>query len=103
MTKQHENFYRLQDGTQADPSDVSKGKDGVLRHKNGLAVLLDDKGEPQTIGQAAADNKNVEAASAGEDKKPDAEVEDKNAADDKPPPTMRPAPEVRRPEPPKTA
>lgn len=47
-------LYRLQDGTQADPKDVSKGKDGVWRHKNGLTVLLNDKGEPQTIGEAAA-------------------------------------------------
>lgn len=57
-------LYLLQDGTHADPSDVSKGKDGVLRHKNGLAVCLYQDGSPQTVGQDAVNNKNVEAAKA---------------------------------------
>lgn len=63
--KNLETLYRLPDGTQADPKDCSVGKDGVLRHKNGLAVVLDEHGEPQTIGDAAIANKNVEAAEAG--------------------------------------
>lgn len=67
MTKDIGNFYRLSDGTQADPKDVSTGKDGVMRHKNGLAVLLNEDGTPQTIGQEAVDNKNVEAAEGGKD------------------------------------
>lgn len=84
----HHDFYRLQDGTQADPADVTKGKDGVMRHKNGLAVLLKENGEPQTIGQEAVDNKNVEAANAG--RKPEAKPEvvaEKKA----PAPEMKPA------------
>lgn len=50
------NFYRLGDGTQADPADVSRGDDGVLRHKSGQAVALMDNGEPMTIGQTSIEN-----------------------------------------------
>lgn len=57
------NLYTLQDGTYADPKDCSKGKDGVLRHKNGLGVALDDDGEPFTLADAAA--LNADAAHAG--------------------------------------
>lgn len=59
-------LYLLQDGTHADPAECERGKDGVLRHKNGLAVCLDANGEPQTVGGDAERNKNVEAAKAGE-------------------------------------
>lgn len=55
-------LYLLQDGTHADASDVSKGKDGVLRHKNGLAVCLYQDGSPQTVRKDAVNNKNVDAA-----------------------------------------
>lgn len=60
------NLYLLQDGTQAAPGDCKAGKDGVLRHKNGVAVALRADGTPQTIGQGAVDNKNVEAAKVGD-------------------------------------
>lgn len=63
-TRTHD-LYLLQDGTQADPSDVSPDKNGVLRHKNGPAVCLTEAGEPQTIGMSAETNKK--AASAGKD------------------------------------
>lgn len=55
-------LYLLQDGTHADPKDCSAGKDGVLRHKNGLAVAMREDGEPQTLGSDAVQNMNVEAA-----------------------------------------
>lgn len=58
-------LYLLQDGTHADPAACSRGKDGVLRHENGLAVCLYEDGTPQTVGADAERNKNVEAASAG--------------------------------------
>lgn len=63
-------LYLLQDGTHADPKDVSRGKDGVLRHKNGLAVSLREDGEPMTVGSGAVENKNVMAAEAGKDAEP---------------------------------
>jgi hypothetical protein len=59
------NLYLLQDGTQADPSDCDVGKDGVLRHQNGLAVVMSEDGKPQTIGGAAASGGNAAAAAAG--------------------------------------
>jgi len=37
-----ETWYLLKDGTYADPSDCSTGKDGVLRHKNGQEVAMRD-------------------------------------------------------------
>lgn len=33
-----ETWYVLEDGTAADPREVSPGKDGILRHKDGRAV-----------------------------------------------------------------
>lgn len=62
----HHTWYLLVDGTYADPNDVATGEDGVLRHKDGLAVALHENGVPQTIGMDAVENKNVEAAEAGE-------------------------------------
>lgn len=61
-----EGLYLLQDGTHAAPGDCSKGKDGVLRHKNGLAVCLYEDGKPQTVGEDAERNKNVMAVEMGE-------------------------------------
>lgn len=61
--KANPNLYLLQDGTYADPKDCSKGKDGVLRHKNGLAVASGENGEPFTLGDAS--KLNAEAAKAG--------------------------------------
>jgi hypothetical protein len=58
-------LYLLQDGTYAAPGDCKAGKDGVMRNKNGLAVVLRADGEPQTLMQGAVDNKNVEAAQVG--------------------------------------
>jgi hypothetical protein len=58
-------LYLLQDGTHADPADVSADAKGVLRHKNGLLVCLYADGTPQTVGKDAVVNKNVEAATAG--------------------------------------
>lgn len=60
-------LYLLQDGTHADPGECERGKDGVLRHKNGLAVAVDQNGEPQTIGKNAELHGNVEAAKTGEE------------------------------------
>lgn len=62
----HETWYLLADGTHADPNDVSKGKDGVMRHKNGIPVALRDSGLPYTVGHGLRTNKNVEAAEVGE-------------------------------------
>lgn len=85
-TEKVKGLYLLQDGTQADPSDVSKGDDGVLRNKNGVAVALYADGKPQTIGEDAERNKNVEAANAGKEPVPPAPP---------PAPIARPASDVR--------
>lgn len=66
MKHVHLTWYLLVDGTHADPNDVAPGDDGVLRHKSGLAVALHENGVPQSIGVDAVENKNVEAAQAGE-------------------------------------
>lgn len=50
----------LQDGTYADPSDISRGNDGKLRHKNGVGVALRDDGDPVTLGHAV--DMNAKAA-----------------------------------------
>lgn len=63
----HLTWYLLVDGTQTDPDDVAPGDDGVLRHKSGLAVALHESGVPMTIGVSAKENKNVEAARAGDE------------------------------------
>lgn len=67
----HLTWYLLVDGTHADPNDVSPDKDGILRHKSGMAVALHDSGVPQTIGVDAAANKNIEAAAASKDMTPE--------------------------------
>lgn len=60
-----EHLYVLRDGTHADPAECEKDKNGVLKHKNGVAVALYEDGSPQTVGKDAVVNKNVEAAEAG--------------------------------------
>lgn len=65
-----EDMVVLMDGTQADPDDVSRGKDGVLRHKNGVPVAIGEDGEPETIGKRTA--RNASAANAG--KQPEAKM-----------------------------
>jgi hypothetical protein len=51
MTKHvHKTWYRLLDGTQADPNDVAPDDRGVLRHKNGLAVAVHSDGTPVSVG-----------------------------------------------------
>lgn len=67
MKHVHLTWYRLTDGTQADPNDVSPGKDGVLRHKNGIAVALHGDGTPMTIGRAAIEGGNKAAADAADE------------------------------------
>jgi len=53
------NWYRLADGTQADPSDCSKNDKGVLVHKSGVPVAVDSDGKPVEIVREA------EAVAAG--------------------------------------
>lgn len=61
------NLYLLVDGTHANPDDCDVGADNELRHgEYGVPVALNEDGSPQTVGQGAIDNKNVEAAEAGE-------------------------------------
>lgn len=62
MKRKDGDLYLLQDGTHAYPKDCSTGKDGVLRHKNGLAVAMTADGEPQTVSDDAVRNGNVMAA-----------------------------------------
>lgn len=49
-------WYVLVDGTHADPAEVEQGKDGKLRHKNGVEVALRDNGLPLTSGVATKTN-----------------------------------------------
>lgn len=73
-------LYLLQDGTQADPADCKKAEDGVLRHKNGLAVALKDDGSPQTLQSIADVNTSLQERAFGDK---DAAVEDEAKASDK--------------------
>lgn len=86
MNNQAHGLYLLQDGTHADPADVSE-QGGVLRHKNGLSVALYADGRPQTVGEDAIRNKNVDAAKIGDEAEPDPQRDSAN----------RPAPVVREP------
>lgn len=45
-----EEMFVLMDGTQANPDDCARDKDGVLRHKNGVKVAIDGDGKPETVG-----------------------------------------------------
>lgn len=58
-------LYILQDGTQADAGSCSNDDKGVLRHENGLAVLVDSKGEPLTVAQQAEEGGAALAAAHG--------------------------------------
>jgi len=62
MKFEHLTWYLLEGGTQADPNDVAPDDKGVLVHKSGRKVAMRDGGVPMTIGRAAVENKNVEAA-----------------------------------------
>lgn len=75
MKHVHLTWYLLVDGTHADPNDVAPDKDGVLRHKSGLALALHEDGTPQSIGKGAVENKNVAAAAAAEEPAPEPSVE----------------------------
>lgn len=85
MKHVHTTWYRLVDGTQADPNDCAPGEDGVLRHKNGLAVALHEDGTPQSVGRDAVEGGNADAAAAADE--PPAE----------PAPTVAEEPPVREP------
>jgi hypothetical protein len=67
MKHVHATWYRLEDGTQADPDEVSPDEKGVLRHKSGVAVAKRDNGAPLTAGardkRAAAQSRDMTAAS----------------------------------------
>ena len=58
----HLTWYVLADGTHADPNDCAPGEDGVLRHENGVPVALHEDGTPMSVGKAADEGNNVEAA-----------------------------------------
>lgn len=47
-----ETWYILEDGTFADPNEVSHGADGVLRHSGGVAVAYGQYG-PRSRGMSA--------------------------------------------------
>lgn len=55
MTHVHTTWYRLVDGTQANPNDVVRDEQGVLRHKSGVAVALRDSGVPRTSAARQAE------------------------------------------------
>lgn len=65
MKRKDGDLYLLLDGTYADPKDCSAGKDGVLKHKNGVGVALRDDGEPMTLSRSV--EHNAKAAEAGQE------------------------------------
>lgn len=72
----------LADGTQANPSDVSRGDDGVYRHKNGMAAAMAADGKPMTIADRTANNKAAADAGKKEEKPPvEAVSQDQNPSD----------------------
>lgn len=66
MSTKARDLYLLADGTYANPADCEPDADGALRHIYGMPVAMTEDGKPQTVRQGAVDNKNVEAAEAGE-------------------------------------
>lgn len=60
-------LYRLADGTQGDPGECSADDKGVLRHKNGMPVVIDSDGKPVEIKREAEVNMTAKAADAGKD------------------------------------
>lgn len=100
MDDKIKDFYRLQDGTQADPADCEKGKDGVLRHKNGMAVALTENGDPQRLGSDSILHGNVAAVEAGKKGVAAAEAAGEQTNDlASPKPTARPLDIGQRPAP----
>ncbi len=57
-------LYLLMDGTYMDPADCSVGKDGVMRHSNGVKVAMTDAGEPMTLARVTEHNVAANAAAA---------------------------------------
>lgn len=47
-----ETWYVLDDRSFADPRDVAVGADGVLRHKDGVAVAMRSAGVPRSRGMS---------------------------------------------------
>lgn len=69
----HDTWYVLEDGTTVDPNEVAPDKDGVLRHKDGVAVAM-RSGVPHTRGV------DIEKAYGHKSKKPsDGDAADKTA------------------------
>lgn len=60
-------LYRLADGTQADPSACKADDKGVMRHSNGVPVVIDSDGKPVEIAREAEVNKTAMAAKLGDD------------------------------------
>jgi hypothetical protein len=48
----YDTWYVLDDGSFADPRDVAIGADGVLRHKDGVAVAMRSAGVPRSRGMS---------------------------------------------------
>jgi hypothetical protein len=48
----YDTWYVLEDGSFADSRDVAIGTDGVLRHKDGVAVAMRSPGVPRSRGMS---------------------------------------------------
>lgn len=70
-----ETWYVLENGKAADPNEVAPDKDGVLRHKSGVAVGIGPHGplsmgvDPEEERSAAADDDEDESKPARRDMK----------------------------------
>ncbi len=82
----HTTWYRLVDGTQADPNDVSPDDNGVLRSKSGVAVVMRDGGVPRT--SATRDKQPASASSRSPSSRNMTAADDKPAVSDR---EMKPA------------
>lgn len=80
-----EQMFVLMDGTQADPDDCARDKDGVLRHKNGVKVAINGDGEPETVGDRTAMN-SLAAGRRDVEQQPRPKDEQKPAAPEPIPP-----------------
>lgn len=60
-------LYRLADGTQGDPAECKADDKGVMRHKNGVPVVIDSDGKPVEIKREAEVNMTAKAATAGKE------------------------------------
>lgn len=65
-----ETWYVLEDGTPADPSEVSPDESGVLRHSSGIAVAMN--GQVPLSRGVDPDEERAKAKPAKRDMKPDA-------------------------------